>query len=184
MLLRSLIIKVIKSLINDHQSGNLTAPPPPPTPPAHYEAGPTSLRNLCCRLPPVTWACYIQCINSTNISLGMEFLKRWLSKQIQHLWSWSWYDIADHNDHPNLIIQITLYNNLIMYWHCIERWNRVSEGNTSKSRPGEIKIPSEMEVAPRYNCWHCWHCWHCSTLLTWRIMSNHFIHICLVPICQ
>ena len=19
------------------------------------------------------------------------------------------------------------------------------------------KIPSEMEVAPRYNCWHCWH---------------------------
>ena len=26
------------------------------------------------------------------------------------------------------------------------------------------KIPSEMEVAPRYNCWHCWHCWHCSTL--------------------
>ena len=22
------------------------------------------------------------------------------------------------------------------------------------------KIPSEMEVAPRYNCWHCWHCWH------------------------
>ena len=20
------------------------------------------------------------------------------------------------------------------------------------------KIPSEMEVAPRYNCWHCWHC--------------------------
>ena len=31
----------------------------------------------------------------------------------------------------------------------------------------EIKIPSEMEVAPRYNywqCWHCWHCWHYSTL--------------------
>ena len=29
------------------------------------------------------------------------------------------------------------------------------------------KIPSEMEVAPRYNCWHPWHCrrcWHCSTL--------------------
>ena len=26
------------------------------------------------------------------------------------------------------------------------------------------KIPSEMEVAPRYNCWHCWHCWHSSTL--------------------
>ena len=26
--------------------------------------------------------------------------------------------------------------------------------------------------------------WHCSTLLTWRIMSNHFIHICLVPIFQ
>ena len=23
------------------------------------------------------------------------------------------------------------------------------------------KIPSEMEVAPRYNCWHCWRCWHC-----------------------
>ena len=49
------------------------------------------------------------------------------------------------------------------------------------------KIPSEMEVAPRYNCWHCWHCWHCwycSTLLTWRIMSSHFIHICLVPIFQ
>ena len=23
------------------------------------------------------------------------------------------------------------------------------------------KIPSEMEVAPRYNCWHCWHFWHC-----------------------
>ena len=23
------------------------------------------------------------------------------------------------------------------------------------------KIPSEMEVAPRYNCWNCWHCWHC-----------------------
>ena len=43
------------------------------------------------------------------------------------------------------------------------------------------KIPSEMEVAPHYNCWHCW---HCSTLLTWRIMSNHFIHICLVPIFQ
>ena len=20
------------------------------------------------------------------------------------------------------------------------------------------KIPSEMEVAPRYNCWNCWHC--------------------------
>ena len=52
------------------------------------------------------------------------------------------------------------------------------------------KIPSEMEVAPRYNCWpcwhcwHCWHCWYCSTLLTWRIMSSHFIHICLVPIFQ
>ena len=44
-----------------------------------------------------------------------------------------------------------------------------------------LKIPSEMEVAPRYNCWHCW---HCLTLLTWRIMSNHFIHICLVPIFQ
>ena len=42
-----------------------------------------------------------------------------------------------------------------------------------------LKIPSEMEVAPHYNCWHCW---HCSTLLTWRIMSSHFIHICLVPI--
>ena len=27
-----------------------------------------------------------------------------------------------------------------------------------------IKIPSEMEVAPRYNCWNCWHCWQCSTL--------------------
>ena len=29
------------------------------------------------------------------------------------------------------------------------------------------KIPSEMEVAPRYNSWHCWHywhCWHCLTL--------------------
>ena len=24
----------------------------------------------------------------------------------------------------------------------------------------EPKIPSEMEVAPRYNCWNCWHCWH------------------------
>ena len=47
-----------------------------------------------------------------------------------------------------------------------------------------IKIPSEMEVAPRYNCWNCWHCWHYSTLLTWRIMSNHFIHICPVPIFQ
>ena len=23
------------------------------------------------------------------------------------------------------------------------------------------KIPSEMEVAPRYNYWHCWHCWNC-----------------------
>ena len=26
------------------------------------------------------------------------------------------------------------------------------------------KIPSELEVASRYNCWHCWHCWqswHC-----------------------
>ena len=49
------------------------------------------------------------------------------------------------------------------------------------------KIPSEMEVAPRYNCWNCWHywhCWHCSTLLTWRIMSIYFIHICLVPIFQ
>ena len=22
------------------------------------------------------------------------------------------------------------------------------------------KIPSEMVVAPRYNCLHCWHCWH------------------------
>ena len=22
------------------------------------------------------------------------------------------------------------------------------------------KIPSEMEVAPRYNCLHCWHWWH------------------------
>ena len=21
-----------------------------------------------------------------------------------------------------------------------------------------LKIPSEMEVAPRYNCWNCWHC--------------------------
>ena len=29
-----------------------------------------------------------------------------------------------------------------------------------------IKIPSEMEVAPRYNCWHCWHCWH--GLHCWR----------------
>ena len=27
------------------------------------------------------------------------------------------------------------------------------------------KIPSEIEVAPRYNCWHCWHCWHCSLLI-------------------
>ena len=23
------------------------------------------------------------------------------------------------------------------------------------------KIPSEMEVAPRYNFWNSWHCWHC-----------------------
>ena len=23
------------------------------------------------------------------------------------------------------------------------------------------KIPSEMEIAPRYNSLHCWHCWHC-----------------------
>ena len=23
-----------------------------------------------------------------------------------------------------------------------------------------LKIPSEMEVAPRYNCLHCWHWWH------------------------
>ena len=59
-----------------------------------------------------------------------------------------------------------------------------------KEQSAKIKMPSEMEVAPRYNCWHCWqcwhcwHCWHCSTLLTWRIMSNHFIHICLVPIFQ
>ena len=28
------------------------------------------------------------------------------------------------------------------------------------------KIPSEMEVAPRYNCWNCWHCWHCWHCLT------------------
>ena len=46
--------------LHDHQSdhipnqGNLKAPPPPPRHPAHYEAGPTSQRNLCCRLPPVT----------------------------------------------------------------------------------------------------------------------------------
>ena len=30
--------------------------------------------------------------------------------------------------------------------------------------PFGLKVPSEMEVAPHYNCWHCWHCWHCSTL--------------------
>ena len=23
------------------------------------------------------------------------------------------------------------------------------------------KIPSELEVALRYDCWHCWHCWYC-----------------------
>ena len=33
------------------------------------------------------------------------------------------------------------------------------------------KIPSEMEVAPRYNCWHCWHCWHC-----WQCC--HYWHCC------
>ena len=27
--------------------------------------------------------------------------------------------------------------------------------------PSITKIPSEMEVAPRYNCWNCWYCWHC-----------------------
>ena len=33
-------------------------------------------------------------------------------------------------------------------------------GSVTVNMPTE-KIPSEMEVAPRYNCWHCWHCWHC-----------------------
>ena len=44
------------------------------------------------------------------------------------------------------------------------------------------KIPSEMEVAPRYNCWHCrhcwhcwhcWHSWHCSTLFDTVDMTNN-----------
>ena len=34
-------------------------------------------------------------------------------------------------------------------------WESVRESFSIK------KIPSEMEVAPRYNCLHCWHCWHC-----------------------
>ena len=32
----------------------------------------------------------------------------------------------------------------------------------------QLKIPSEMEVAPRYKllvCWHCWHYWNCFSLL-------------------
>ena len=31
--------------------------------------------------------------------------------------------------------------------------------------PGE-KIPSEMEVAPRFELQHCFHCWHCSILIS------------------
>ena len=34
------------------------------------------------------------------------------------------------------------------------------------------KIPSELEVTPRYNCLHCWHCWHC-----WLgVLCRHGLH--------
>ena len=94
-------------------------------------------------------------------------------------------------------LNCALRDNEAVYWDSLGHYEAVAVGSWSYwvSRGHSClyilkKIPSEMEVAPRYNCWncwlcwHCWHCWHCSTLLTWGIISNHFIHICLVPIFQ
>ena len=40
----------------------------------------------------------------------------------------------------------------------------------------ERRIPSEMEVAPRYDCLHSWHCWYCwvLTLLTLLTLMTLF----------
>ena len=45
----------------------------------------------------------------------------------------------------NLLVSITK-----ILQRCWYRWKSVMI-NT-------LKIPSKMEVTPRYNCWHCWHC--------------------------
>ena len=115
----------------------------------------------------------------TGVQLSQSTDKTELEIQIRN----EWHEHCEAFFHISQIIRLSnmegLGNSL--------KVNRVNKLHWWKKNK---KIPSEMEVAPRYNCWHCWHCWHCwycwhcSTLLTWRIMSYHFIHICLVPIFQ
>ena len=47
--------------------------------------------------------------------------------------------------------QTVCYGQPIPLWASWVNWGLVLSLHLVK------KIPSEMEVAPRYNCWHCWH---------------------------
>ena len=87
----------------------------------------------------------------------------------------SWYEksLWRVNGSKNKILKISVAS-LDLFYHCsvicyneifLSPMKRFLLIHNSKKDHQRWKIPSEMEVAPRYNYWHCWHCWHCSTLL-------------------
>ena len=77
----------------------------------------------------------------------------WERKKFVTEKKWNVRKIAHHRSH--LRKSLSMGKN--------ETWERLHKTHLRK-------IPSEMQVAPRYNCWHCchcwhcWHCWHCLTL--------------------
>ena len=63
----------------------------------------------------------------------------------------------------NRVSQKVLFFNFAFFWTRTVKWckEKIHHKKFQIHRPINKKIPSEIEVAPRYNCWNCRHCWHC-----------------------
>ena len=85
-------------------------------------------------------------------------------------------DIGEKNIRKHQINKGGIPKNKLHHWlHTLGKFRKDPIQKTTKHQstlenmkgPPYKKIPSEMEVAPRYNCWHCStlfdtvrHCWH------------------------
>ena len=90
---------------------------------------------------------FIHSVASENIS------------RIKNVFLQAWPEMGRWGEGPCPNNKITIYDS---FSDVPESWVWLRADFQSGSRV--LQIPSEMEVAPRYNCWNCWHCWHCSTL--------------------
>ena len=130
-------------------------------------------------------------LDTKNIMRQGWILQCFDLRQIVGSWRWGWQRWCWYNGftlHPWVSVRFgnILYEVLITDLTLVP-WVSVCCGNILYEvliRDRTWKIPSEMEVAPRYNCWNCWqcwqcwHCWHCSTLfdtvdMTYNELSFH-----------